>query len=882
MNKHLLYIIIALVVLACSSTKKTLPENLAISEAEIKKEILTPIDIYSPTYNPSQERLNDLLHTKLDVKFDYANAQLHGKATLTLKPYFYPSSSLKLDAKGFSISKVEFLTNDDKFIGQAKYSYDGNILDIDLGKTYFRTDTFKVFIDYVAKPNERQTKGSKAIASDKGLYFINPLGGDSTKPIQIWTQGETQSNSAWFPTIDSPNERMTQEIFITVDNKFQTLSNGTLQFSIENDDSTRTDYWKQELPHAPYLTMMAIADYAVIKDKWRNIEVNYYVEKKYQPYAKEIFGNTPQMLEFFSNKLGVEYPWEKYHQVTVRDYVSGAMENTTAVVFGEYIQRTHREMIDENDENIIAHELFHHWFGDLVTCESWANIPLNESFATYGEYLWEENKYGREQADFHNQEGLNNYLAESRQKQVNMIRFDYNVIEEVFDSHSYAKGGRILHMLRKHVGDQAFFESLKLYLESNKYNTVEIHQLRLAFEKVTGRDLNWFFNQWFFASGHPILTISNAYDSINKKVTVSISQDQDMESTPIYEIPLQVDIYLGNNKTSHNIKVSKLNELFSFNADQKPDLVNVDAEKMLLGLKNETKTATEWAFQYRNAPLYLDRYEAIENIIKTNDSLSFEIINEALNDKFWNIRILALKQTRKLQKEHPVAIKSKLISIIKNDPSSKVRAAAIKQLAVIEQDKISTEIYKAALKDSSYSVMADALNALSTISGKEALEEAKTLEKEESSKLKVSIAGIYSAYGGNNENAFFVNAIKTLNGFNRYGVISLYPQLLSKCNDENINLGATVLTDQVKNPSIWWLQLISAQALTQVYDIYLKRELDLKEFSNKTLAGSAEAIELEKKINDNNAQKNKIFALLREIRNTEKNEQLIQLLEDFK
>ena len=558
-------------------------------------------------YNPSETRKNDLLHTKLEVKFDWEKSWLYGKATLTLSPYFYPTGKLELDAKGFDIHEVSLLvdtgninlnytylpleksfsgigiafdiikdtinitrvlsgsasealgiqegdkiikiegepvagigiknravidklrgssgtivnisiarkgTSDliDHTITRSKLpvqSFEKKILSIDLDKEYTRRDTFNIFIEYTAKPDELKVEGSSAIKDAKGLYFINPDGEEAAKPRQIWTQGETESNSCWFPTIDSPNERMTQEIYITVDTNFVTLANGLLIYSAENGDGTRTDYWKQELPHAPYLAMMAIGEYAVVKDTWRDIEVNYYVEPEDEKYAMLNFGNTPEMLEFYSNLLGVDYPWEKYSQVVVRDFVSGAMENTSATLHGEFVLRNDREYLDRNHEDIIAHEIFHHWFGNLVTCESWANIPLNESFATYGEYLWEEYKYGSDAADHHLQKDLQQCLRS--RKQVDVIRFDYDDKEDMFDSHSYAKGGRILHMLRKHVGDEAFFESLKHYLSANKFAAVEIHDLRLAFEKVTGEDLNWFFNQWFLSPGHPKLVINYNY-----------------------------------------------------------------------------------------------------------------------------------------------------------------------------------------------------------------------------------------------------------------------------------------------------------------------------------------------------------------------------------
>ena len=347
---------------------------------------------------------------------------------------------------------------------------------------------------------------------------------------QVWTQGETEANSCWFPTIDSPNERMTQDIYITVDNKYLTLSNGLLKESINHGDTLRTDHWTHQIPHAPYLVMMAVGEFKVVEDKWRDIAVNYYVEKEHLPYAKSIFGNTPEMLEFYSNKLGVDYAWQKYHQIIVREFVSGAMENTTAVIHGDFFYKTDRELLDDDDEATIAHELFHHWFGDLVTCESWSNLPLNESFANYGEYLWFEYKYGPDKADHHGYSETQGYLRESMEKQVDMVRFDYNDSEDMFDRHSYNKGGRILHMLRKYMGDDAFFAGLKLYLETNKFKTVEMHQLRLAFEEVTGEDLNWFFNQWIYSSGHPELKIDYSYNADEKLQLITVEQLQDLKT----------------------------------------------------------------------------------------------------------------------------------------------------------------------------------------------------------------------------------------------------------------------------------------------------------------------------------------------------------------
>ena len=285
----------------------------------------------------------------------------------------------------------------------------------------------------------------------------------------------------------------------------------------KNADGTRTDYWKMDLPHAPYLFFMGVGDYAIVKDSYKGKEVSYYVEKEYAPVARKIFGNTPEMIEFFSKITGVHYPWVKYSQIAGRDYVSGAMENTTATIHQEGAQQDARQLIDGNIwEGTIAHELFHQWFGDYVTAESWSNLTLNESFADYSQHLWDEYKYGKDAGDAENYQGMQGYL-QSGSESKDLVRFFYADKEDMFDQVSYQKGGRILHMLRNFVGDSAFFKSLNLYLTTNKFKSAEAHQLRLAFEEVTGHDLNWFFNQWYYGNGHPNVDISYNYDARRKR-----------------------------------------------------------------------------------------------------------------------------------------------------------------------------------------------------------------------------------------------------------------------------------------------------------------------------------------------------------------------------
>ncbi len=683
-------VLISVVLLACSTPRMVNLDPVTVVESAKG----------SLVYRGSYTKNIDIINTRLDLSFDWDSAYVIGKATIFAKPYFYPTDQLVLNANGFRLNSVSLINRDDKI--PLSYTYDGKLLKISLDKNYTRDQNFTIFIDYVAMPNKLKIGEDIASAGDRGIYFINRDGKEKGKPRQIWTQGETECNSNWFPTINGSHEKMTQELNITVPNEFVSLSNGALEFSSMNGDGTRTDSWRQEQAHSTYLTMLAVGDFVITKDNWRGKELSYYTEPEFASNAKMVFGKTPEMMEFFSNKLGIEYPWEKYSQIVVRDFVSGAMENTTATVFFEGLNMSEGQYLDENHEDIIAHELFHHWFGNLVTAESWANLPLNESFATYGEYLWEEFKYGRDQADLKGLEDMSVYLGNKRKTEPDVIRFDYADKEQMFDEISYHKGGRILHMLRKTVGDEAFFESLKLYLTRNSYKTAEIHDLRLAFEEITGMDLNWFFNQWFLASGHPVLTIQSSYDQIKREIKVNITQDQNLTETPLYRIPISVDIYSGTKLERKEIVLESQNQSFIFPSISPPDLVNVDAEKYILAEKNEIKSIDEYIFQYQNAPLFMDRFEAILKVKELKEDTSAKTLMVwAIKDKNWLIRHTALSVVENLSEDERKALRETLIDLALNDTVSHVRAAAVEKLGKYYRISENREVFALTAKDKS-------------------------------------------------------------------------------------------------------------------------------------------------------------------------------------
>jgi aminopeptidase N len=666
------------------------------------------------------------------------------------------------------------------------YDYHDTLhLDIALDRPYTREENLTVFIDYTSRPNEYHEAGSSAITDRKGLYFIDPLDTDPNKPTELWSQGEVQCSSVWFPTIDQPNQRMTQEIFLRVPSKYKTLSNGLLINSVENNDGTRTDQWKQDKTAPPYLTMIAFADFPVVKDSWRGKDVSYYIEPEYAPYARDIFGRTPDMMEYFSNLLGVAYPWDKYSQFVARDYVSGAMENTSATILFEGMFETHKELIDRDNENIIAHELFHHWFGDLVTCESWSNLPLNESFANYSEVLWEEHAHGKEAAAQKNLEDMRAYFREAEGKQVDLVRFYYDDPDEMFDRHSYEKGGCILHMLRNYLGDEAFFAGLKKYLSDNAFHSAEVPQLRIALEEVSGQDLNWFFNQWFYGSGHPILDFKYSYNS--DTLLIDVTQVSSKEGGKLFRLPMKIDIYTASGIISKEVVIDKNKQQFKYALKEKPLLVNADADKITLARIIENKSTAEYIYQYNHGKLYRDRLEAIEYLNKhqkEGDEVLSTLI-EALRDKNWHIRRIIVNKISYSYKS-PANLTEILRELAQSDPKSLVRADAISTLSKLN-NKEDLRIYERGLNDSSYSVLGASISAINDLDSARGLSLARQYKAERTYSLVNEIADVLAMHGNSSDQDFFEDKIKTGTDFIRYQMLYHYANFLSRMGKQEFD-----------------------------------------------------------------------------------------------
>jgi aminopeptidase N len=831
MKKNIFYLSIVVLLNACAtfnhlrSNSKTPINPILLNEVKVK-----------PTKNnfflPANSKDIDIIHTDISVSFNWVKHECIGIETLILKPYFYETDSIILDAKNMVFSNVEVKNMQGEII-QNLISYDKKRLKINLEKKFTKTDTLIVSLKYLAKPDENEKGGSAAIKDDKGLYFINTNHKEPNKPTQIWTQGETQSNSCWFPTIDNPNEKFTSSLTISVNKDLTILSNGE-KVSSTIEGNLKIEKWENKLPMPAYLTMMAIGEFDVTIDSLNGKEVSYYLEKEYAPFARNIFKNTSEMISFFGEKLGVQYPWNKYAQVVVRDYVSGAMENTSATLHGDFVQKNNRQLVDANNDDIIAHELFHQWFGDLVTCKTWSHLVLNEGFATYGEQLWIEHKYGKEKALKKSYDRIQRYLSYTKNNADEaIVNSNYKIQEDMFNVLTYQKGASVLNLLRHEIGDEAFFLSLKNYLNSYQFANADIDDLRKEFEKVTGRDLNLFFNQWFLKGGHPVLDVRYSYNDSTKLVQISIEQIQAVEAG-LFNFPLEFKIQDGAKIRNFNFQIEKKKETFfveklDLDAPFYPNII-IDPNAFFVGEIKDNKSFFYQIITYNQAENYIEKVRALKelNLVQQQNDSARGILLSAINDVNEDIRLKALEWIDWKNAQNYLKAKDVLINLAEKDTDPNVRAEALEILAE-KREPFLLNLYLKLTEDSSYNVAANALDAIVKLIPEEGLRAAKNIEKDAKGKLFQQISTLYSEKGDTSNLSFFTKNMMQVFGKKRATLLDDYTQLIIKINSpekviEATNLLSTRAIDD-ENGYIRYASIINLNELNNHYSIQMKQTI---------------------------------------------------------
>jgi aminopeptidase N len=653
-----------------------------------------------PHYNP--DRPGQVEHIFLDLVFDIPQKSFQGTCNIAIKPIREGVKQLILDAVDL---KVESVLVDG--ISQP-FNYDGQQLNIDLLKPT-NTETIQVSIAY------------SVVEPQRGLYFVAPEEYYPEKPIQVWTQGEDEDSRFWFPCFDYPGQLTTSEIRVRVPQQFLAVANGEL-IETETVGEDKIYRWLQKQPHPTYLITLAVGDFAEIKDEWNGIPVIYYVEKGREEDGRRSMRKTPKMMEFLSKKYGYSYPYSKYAQVCVADFIFGGMENTSTTLLTDRCLLDERAAIDNrNTESLVLHELAHQWFGDLVVIKHWSHAWIKEGMASYAEVLWTEFEYGKDDAAYYLLGEARSYLEEdSSRYRRPIVTHVYREAIELYDRHLYEKGACVYHMIRAVLGEQLFEKAIETFVRDNAYKTVETIDLIRAIDKATGYNLTFLFDQYVFRGGHPDFKVAYAWDSDSKIAKLTVTQTQ-AKDKPKELFNLKIPLAFGYKSTEteevklkeFTLRLQEYEQSFYFPLEQKPDFVSFD-----LG-NNFLKTVTlEYPTPELKAQLSFDRdpisriYAAIA-LGKKGGLEAVNVLAEALkNDPFWGVRVEVVKQLAKIKlKQAETALRGGL-----EDENPRVRRVVIETLSEFKTDE-SYQIIKNSVEkgDASYYTEASAMRSLGGI-----------------------------------------------------------------------------------------------------------------------------------------------------------------------
>ncbi len=651
----------------------------------------------------------DIRHIALDLDVDLRQRAVSGTATIDFIPLRDALPVLKLDAIALDVQNVVTTSPNGSTVAVDWEATDEHLLllfpELSLPK---RGESWRVSIRY-------SVRDPKA-----GLYFFGPSKDEPNVPLTVWSQGEPRGSRYWFPCLDQPNEKQTTEVIATVDAGNEVLSNGTLisRTAVKSERSNRPRvrfHWKQQQEHVAYLVSMVIGEFVVEQEEWRGRPVTYYVPKERAADLKRTFGRTKAMLEFFSQRFGIEYPWDKYAQVVVEQFIWGGMENTSVTTLYDRALHDERAMLDSTPDWLIAHELGHQWWGDLVTCRDWTHLWLNEGFATYSEALWAEHHLGRDERDWHLLSDLRPARTGTTQSQPVVDR-RYRHPGSMFDSRVYPKGGWLLHMLRSRLGDDDFFRGLERYGTVFAYKSVETNDLRLTLERLYGVPLGRFFYDFAERPGHPELLVESDWLAEDKLLRIKVSQTQKAEP---YHIPLKIEVVTDDSPGATPTVVEKEMTEREFTlfvpAVRHPHQVRVDPEFTLLATINEKKSNNLWKKQLSSAGSIYERIRAAEHFGQTRTDASRRELQQALeNDVFYGVRVEAAKALGRVKGE---LARDALIAGLEQD-NPYVRAACANALSGFTGDEvvIATLRKKNSAGDASYKVEAEVLESLSDVS----------------------------------------------------------------------------------------------------------------------------------------------------------------------
>ncbi|MFZ0064432.1 MAG: M1 family aminopeptidase [Pyrinomonadaceae bacterium] len=662
----------------------------------------------------------DTRHIALNLRFDWEREQVIGTETIVLAPLVNNLARIELDAANMTFSSVKLKS------GTAlKYENDAKNekLHIDLDRSYQPSQELILLIDY---RTNGLTNGSRNLGfAGGGIRFIKPTADDPSRPKQIWSQGESEYNHHWFPLYDHPNDFFTSELTATVEKPLSVVSNGKLMITKENQDGTRTFHWRIEQPHASYLSSIIVGEYLPITSEYLGIPIMTNVYPHEVNEGKVTAARLTEMVKFFSEKTGVKYPYAKYAQTMVRDF-GGGMENISATTQTDNMIHDARTELDQTSDGLQSHELAHQWFGDYLTCRSWSDIWLNESFATYFQGMWDEYKLGHDDFLYLDVRGNQNqyFGAWNQGNRRPIVTKNYANPDAVFDTYAYPRGGAVLHMLRRSLGDENWWRAINYYLDKHAHQPVDTEQFRIAIEESTGQSMDWFFDQWLYRMGHPIFRVTQNYDSVAKALKLTVEQRQQVDpewqfpQVTLFRAPVEIEIATSSGTRIEKAMIEPRKEqVFTFSADSKPLLVNFDYGGTLIKEVEFSKTNEELIYQLAHDQDMLGRLWALGQLNtkmraesaqqSEKDLLLAEIARALTNDSFWGMRVEAALALSGI----PGDVARQALLKATKDKKSAVRTRAILSLAATKDPSLAN-VYREFLTDESYGVIRSAAVAL--------------------------------------------------------------------------------------------------------------------------------------------------------------------------
>ena len=655
-----------------------------------------------PHYTP--DRPGQVEHISLDLVLDIPRKSYGGTCQIRLNPVRNGIVDLTLDAVSLQIEAVQV-----NHLAQA-FEYDGEQLQIRLSQPTVAGNPIAIAITYRSEQPQR------------GIYFIAPDADYPEKPTQVWTQGEDEDSRFWFPCFDYPGQLATSEIRVRVPSRFLAISNGEL-IDTQIDGEDKIYHWSQKQVHPTYLMTLAIGEFVELQDSWQGKPVTYYVEAGQEAAARRTMGKTPQMIEFFSQTFGYAYPYPKYAQVCVADFIFGGMENTSTTLLMDRCLLDERAAIDNRrSESLVAHELAHQWFGDLVVIKHWSHAWIKEGMATYSEVLWVDQEYGAAEAAYYRLGVMRNYLTEdSTRYRRPIVTHVYREAIELYDRHLYEKGGCVYHMLRAALGDPLFFKSIQTFVQDNAHRTVETIDLLRAIEKSTGRNLQFLFDQYVFRGGHPEYKVAYSWDGDSNlaKVTVTQTQAKDGDRSSksgLFDLKLPIGFgSVGDRSNDQSpkiftVRIHEREQAFYFPLAEKPDFVSFDVGNHTLKTVELEYAIAELKAQLQHDPDPISRIYAAEALAKKGGLEAVKALAEALtNDPLWAVRAEVAAQLASVKLDQAIEPLLKGLS----DPDARVRRSVIEALPQFNTAESYQAIQAVADKgDASYGTEAAALSAL--------------------------------------------------------------------------------------------------------------------------------------------------------------------------